>query len=167
MKGRFNPWRLLMPLGSPDFARACMECVRRAPAESVFPKLPCCRCHDPARHWDRVAGKTFCPGCLESVIAGQAAPIVERADRRRCAICHHAVTLRYLTFPLQSRRPVELDLCGEHLRALLARRLGPHGFNQLRRQFSRLGLEAGMIFLLHDAFYDEQGRALQPVAEAF
>ena len=97
-----------------------MECVRLAPAESVFPKLPCCRCHDPARLWDRVGGKTFCPGCLEAIIAGDADPLSVRADRRRCAVCHHAATLRYLTFPLQSRRPVELDLCGEHLRCLLA-----------------------------------------------
>ncbi len=92
-----------------------MECVRLAPAESVFPKLPCCRCADRARFWDRIGGKTYCPGCVEAVIAGDAMPIAERADRRRCAICHHPATLRYLTFPLQSRRPVELDLCGEHL----------------------------------------------------
>jgi hypothetical protein len=142
-----------------------MECVRLAPAESVFPKLPCCRCADPARFWDRIGGKTYCPGCVESVVTGQGQPIAERADHRRCAICHHAVTLRYLTFPLQSRRPVELDLCGEHLRALAARRLGPHAFGQLRRQVQRLGLDVSVIFLLHDAFYDEQGRALQPVDE--
>jgi hypothetical protein len=144
-----------------------MECVRLAPAESVFPKIPCSRCSDPARLWDRVGGKTYCPGCLEATIAGDGEPISERADRRRCAVCYHSATLRYLTFPLQSRRPVELDLCGEHLRCMLARRLGPHAFAQLRRQLRSLGLDVGVIFLLHDAFYDEQGRALQPVAEAF
>ncbi len=142
-----------------------MECVRLAPAESVFPKLPCCRCADRARFWDRIGGKTYCPGCLEAVITGEAIAIRERADRRRCAICHHPVTLRYLTFPLQSRRPVEFDLCGEHLRALAARRLGPHAFTQLRRQLTRIGLDVAMIFLLHDAFYDDHGRALQPVSE--
>ena len=139
-----------------------MEPVRLAPADSVFPKLPCFRCGDPARHWDRVGGKTYCPGCLEGIVGGEGAPIIERADRRRCAICHHAATLRYMTFPLQSRRPVELDVCSEHLRALIARRLGPHAFAQLRRQLQGLGLSAGAVFLLHDAFYDEQGRALQP-----
>jgi len=144
-----------------------MECVRLAPAESVFPRLPCCRCADRARFWDRIGGKTYCPGCVEAVIAGEAEPISERADRRRCAICHHPVTLRYLTFPLQSRRPVEFDLCGEHLRSLAARRLGPHAFTQLRRQLHGLRLDVAMIFLLHDAFYDEQGRALQPVAESY
>jgi hypothetical protein len=144
-----------------------MEFVRLAPAESVFPRLPCCRCHDPARFWDRIGGKTYCPGCLEAIVSGEGEPILERADRRRCAICHHGVTLRYLTFPLQSRRPVELDLCGEHLRALSARRLGPHAFGQLRRQLHGLGLDVNLIFLLHEAFYDEQGRALQPVEEAY
>jgi hypothetical protein len=144
-----------------------MECVRLAPAESVFPRLPCCRCADPARHWDRVGGKTYCPACLEAVIIGDALAISERADRRRCAVCHHAVTLRYLTFPLQSRRPVEFDLCGEHLRALTGRRLGPHAFTQLRRQLQVLSLDVRVIFLLHDAFYDEQGRALQPVVETY
>jgi hypothetical protein len=144
-----------------------MECVRRAPTESVFPKLPCCRCGDEARWWDRVGGKTFCPGCLEAIVNGSGEPVIERADRRRCAICHHGVTLRYLTFPLQSRRPLELDLCGDHLRALIARRLGPHAFAQLRRQLHGLGLDADMIFLLHEAFYDDQGRALQPVLESY
>jgi len=144
-----------------------MECVRRAPVDSIFPRLPCGRCGDPARFWDRVGGKTYCPGCLEGVISGLAEPIRERADRRRCAVCHYPVTLRYLTFPLQSRRPVELDLCGEHLRALVARRLGPHAFTQLHRQLQGLGLHAGLIFLLHDAFYDGNGRALQPIAEFY
>jgi hypothetical protein len=142
-----------------------MECVRLAPAESVFPKLPCSRCRDVARFWDRIGGKTYCPGCLEALIAGEGEPIHERADRRRCAVCHHASTLRYLTFPLQSRRPVELDLCAEHLRSLAARRLGPHAFAQLRRQLHVLGLNVDHIFLLHDAFYDGQGRPLQPVPE--
>ncbi len=144
-----------------------MECMRLAPKESVFPKLPCCRCGDVARYWDRVGGKTYCPGCLEAIVSGEGDPILERADRRRCAICHYAATLRYLTFPLQSRRPIELDLCGEHLRAMVARRLGPHAVAQLRRQLQALGLDVSLIFLLHEAFYDAQGRALQPVAESY
>jgi hypothetical protein len=142
-----------------------MESVRLAPAESVFPKIACCRCADPSRYWDRIGGKTYCPGCLEAIMAGKADAIAERTDRRRCAVCHHPGTLRYLTFPLQSRRPVELDLCGEHLRALAGRRLGPHAFGQLRRQLQALGLDVSTIFLLHEAFYDDQGRALQPVAD--
>jgi hypothetical protein len=54
------------------------------------------------------------------------------------------------------------QLCAEHLRALVGRRLGPHAFEQIRRQLTRLDLNVTDIFLLHEAFYDEHGRALQP-----
>ena len=96
---------------------------------------------------------------------GDAAPIMERTDRRRCAICHFQGTVRFLTFPLHSRRPVEIDVCAEHLRGMVGRRLGPHAFEQLRRQLFALGLETSEIFLLHDAFYDENGRPIQPAGE--
>lgn len=142
-----------------------MDSIRLAPSGSVFPQIPCSRCADSSRPWDRIAGKTFCPNCVESLAQGEADPLVERTDKRRCAVCHHLGTLRYLTFPLHSRRPVEMDLCAEHLRSLVSRRLGPHGFEQLRRQLFALGFEASAIFLLHDAFYDENGRAIQPVVE--
>jgi hypothetical protein len=36
----------------------------------------------------------------------------------------------------------------------------------LRRQLRVLGLEAAEVFLLHEAFYDEFGHALQPAVEA-
>ncbi len=142
-----------------------MDSIRLAPTGSVFPQIPCCRCADHTRTWDRIAGKTYCPNCLESLAMGETDPVIERIDRRCCAVCHHQGTVRYLTFPLHSRRPVELDLCAEHLRALVGRRLGPHAFEQLRRQLYALGLEAADIFLLHDAFYDDQGRAIQPAVE--
>ena len=142
-----------------------MDSLRLAPAESVFPKIACCRCSDGARPWDRIAGKSYCPSCLELLALGEADPVVERTDRRRCAVCHHQGTLRYMTFPLQSRRPVEIDLCAEHMRSLVGRRLGPHAFEQLRRQLYSLGLETREIFLLHEAFYDRGGRALQPAGE--
>jgi hypothetical protein len=57
---------------------------------------------------------------------------------------------------------IELDLCAEHFRDLIGRRLGPYAFQQLRRQLQALDLDAGQLFLLHDAFYDEHGRALKP-----
>jgi len=142
-----------------------MDSVRLSPAESVFPQLPCCRCTDEHRPWDRIAGKTYCPNCLESLAVGESDPLVERTDRRRCAVCHHQGTVRYLTFPLNSRRPVEFDLCSEHLRGLVGRCLGPHAFEQLRQQLDTLGLEVSQIFLLHEAFYDAHGQALQPAVE--
>ena len=142
-----------------------MESLRLAPPDSVFPKIACCRCSDGARPWDRIAGKTYCPSCLELLALGEADPMVERTDRRRCAVCHHQGTLRYLTFPLRSRRPIEIDLCAEHMRGLVGRRLGPHAFEQLRRQLYTLGVETREVFLLHEAFYDRCGRALQPAGE--
>lgn len=144
-----------------------MDSLRLAPADSIFPKIPCCRCADTTRPWDRIAGKTYCPNCLETLALGEADPIIERVDRRRCAVCRHQGTVRFLTFPLHSRRPVEIDLCAEHLRALVGRRLGPHAFEQLRHQLISLGLERGVIFLLHEAFYDEAGRAIQPVGNGY
>ena len=142
-----------------------MDTIRRAPTGSVFPLIPCCRCADSTRPWDRIAGKPFCPNCMEALALGEGNPLVERTDKRRCAVCHHSGTVRYLTFPLHSHRPVEMDLCAEHLRALVARRLGPHGFEQIRRQLTKLSLDVSVIFLLHEAFYDDQGRAIQPVLE--
>jgi hypothetical protein len=142
-----------------------MDSLRLASAESVFPRIACCRCGDANRPWDRIAGKTFCPNCLELLALGESDPLVERSDRRRCAVCHHLGTLRYMTFPLHSRRPVEIDLCAEHLRGLVGRRLGPHAYEQLRRQLDALGLQPGEVFLLHDAFYDHNGRALQPAGD--
>jgi hypothetical protein len=142
-----------------------MESLRLTPADSVFPKIPCCRCGDSTRPWDRIAGKTFCPGCLELLAMGEGTPIIERTDKRRCAVCSHQGTVRYLTFPLRSRRPIEMDLCSEHLRALVARRLGPSAFEQLRRQLTKVDLAPSQVFLLHDAFYDPRGRAIQPVLD--
>jgi hypothetical protein len=131
----------------------------------VSPQIPCCRCNEGNRHWDRIAGKAYCPACLEALAIGESDPIVEPVEKNRCAVCFHQGTVRFLTFPLHSSRPVELDLCSEHLRALVSRRLGPHAFEQLRRQLFALGLEVGVIFLLHEAFYDHNGRALQPAGE--
>ena len=142
-----------------------MDSIRLTPNGSVFPQIPCCRCADNSRAWDRIAGKTYCPSCMEGLAQGEGDPVIERTDRRRCAVCHHQGTVRYLTFPLRCRRPVEMDLCSEHLRAMVARRLGPHAFEQLRRQLHGLGLQACDIFLLHEAFYDEHGRAIQPAVE--
>jgi hypothetical protein len=51
------------------------------------------------------------------------------------------------------------------LRSLVGRRLEPTAFRQLSRRLSSLGITSEEIFLLHDAFYDRQGRALQPALE--
>jgi hypothetical protein len=124
---------------------------------------PCCRCKAGQGSWDRIAGKPYCPNCQEALAQGEAPPLVERTERRRCSICNQPGTVRYATFPLHAERAVEFDLCPEHLRNLLARRLGARVYQQFRRRLQALGLRAGQIFLLHEAFYDASGRALQPV----
>jgi hypothetical protein len=108
----------------------------------------------------------YCPECQEALILGLAAPIIEPAQRNACAACNRSGTVQYLTFPLKSSTPIEIDLCPEHIRGLLGRRLRPYAFHQLRRRLFALGLRVGRIFLLHNAFYDNVGRALQPAEEA-
>jgi hypothetical protein len=58
-----------------------------------------------------------------------------------------------------------MDLCPRHIHALLARRLDRASYFQLARQLQILGVAARQVFLLHEAFYDEQGRSLQPIAD--
>jgi hypothetical protein len=130
--------------------------------DEVSPVTPCCRCAEPDRRWDRIAGKAYCPNCEEALALGEADPLIERTEKNRCSICNQVGTVRYLTFPLQKDTPVELHLCPEHLRNLLGRGLASHAFHQLRRQLQTVGLKVEEIFLLHEAFYDAQGRALQP-----
>jgi hypothetical protein len=142
-----------------------MESLRLAPSQSRPKETACCRCAIRKRNWDRIAGKAYCPECQEALVLGLAAPLSERTERKECAACGRVGTVCFLTYPLQASTPVEMDLCPEHLRALLGRRLGPYAFHQLRRRLHLLGLGVELIFLLHDAFYDGEGRALQPATE--
>jgi len=142
-----------------------MESLRLAPGKRKPAVLPCCCCTSTERSWDRIAGKAYCPECQEQLVLGLAAPLTEPTEKKPCAACGRLGSVCFLTFPLQSNSPVEMDLCPEHLRALLGRRLGPYAFHQLRRRLHLLGLGCELIFLLHDAFYDDQGRALQPAVE--
>ena len=142
-----------------------MEGLRLAPGQRKPAVLPCCRCTSTERSWDRIAGKVYCPECQEALVMGLAEPLVERTEKRHCGACGRLGTVRFLTFPLQGPTPVEIDLCSEHLRALLGRRLSSAAFGQLRRRLRSLDLSVEQIFLLHDAFYDERGRALQPAFE--
>jgi hypothetical protein len=96
---------------------------------------------------------------------GESTPLVERTAKNRCAVCGKVGTVTFHTFPLQGTAPVAIELCPEHLRSLIGRCLGPYAFNQLRRQLQGLGLGAEDLFLLHGAFYDGQGRALQPALD--
>lgn len=142
-----------------------MERLRIATLDRTALLAACCRCAAGQRTWDRIANKPYCPSCEESLAVGEAEPLVERTETRRCVVCGKVGTLCYLTFPLNAREPLEMDICGEHLRGLLGRRLGPFAFHQMRRMLRMLKLETEDVFLLHGAFYDREGRAIRPALE--
>jgi hypothetical protein len=142
-----------------------MASLRLIPVENAPPVQPCCRCRTAGHNWDRIMGKSYCPDCEEALATGEGEPLIERAERNACAVCGLVGTVRYLTFPLESAEVLEIDLCARHFRELLGRRLGVFAFQQLRRQLQAVNLDAGQVFLLHDAFYDADGQALQPAVE--
>jgi hypothetical protein len=142
-----------------------MDAVRLVPSAAIPQRLPCCRCLRADRRWDRIAGKAYCPNCQEMLALSEGPALVERMEKRCCAVCGRQGTACFLSFPLRSEDAIALDLCPEHLRGLVARRLGPYAFNRLRRRLGDLGLNIEHLFLLHGAFYDRHGRALQPAHE--
>lgn len=142
-----------------------MNVLRCVPAAELMTVVPCCRCGVAGGRWDRIVDKAYCPQCQELLVLGETAPLVEPTVKKHCAICDHIGTVHFLTFPLHAESAVEVDLCPEHVRCLIARRLGPFAYNQLRRQLNFVGISASEIFLLHDAFYDPTGRAIQPVSD--
>ena len=142
-----------------------MDTLRRVPRKYVPVAAPCCRCREATQRWDRIAGQPCCPNCEEELVIGVAAPLCAPTEPRRCAVCGRLGTVRFLTFPQGTTTPVEMDLCPGHLRALLGRCLKPHSFGRLRCQLHTVGLDVEQVFLLHDAFYDPDGVALQPALD--
>jgi hypothetical protein len=88
-----------------------------------------------------------------------------RTEPRPCSACGVSGTLPFITVPLHARA-VAIDLCPAHLLGLLGRRLDRSAYLELSRLLHAVGLETGRVFLLHEAFYDRKGKALQPVPEA-
>jgi hypothetical protein len=143
-----------------------MERLRLKAMDDASPLVPCSRCQAGEHYWDRISRAAFCPNCQESLALGAAPPLVLKTEAQRCTVCARRGTVSFLTFPLNSNAALELDLCGEHLRGLLGRRLGPHAFHQLKRQLRAVSVRTEDVFLLHGEFYDGQGRALRPAVEA-
>lgn len=141
-----------------------MDAVRFIPPDAIDPEEPCRRCGSSGCRWDRLGRVPVCPQCQEDLAQGLAGPFVARADRCPCAACGHVGAVSFLTYPLGSRAAVEIDLCPDHFRALLGRALEPSAYRVLRRALQRLRLTPRNVFLLHEAFYDDLGQALQPVA---
>jgi hypothetical protein len=142
-----------------------MNNMRMANPGSYALWKPCCRCGDMALGWDRIADKPYCPACEEAIVQGEADPLIETTLRRPCSACYTVGTVTVQIFPLKASQPLEVDLCPEHLRGLLGRKLGEAAYAELRRGLAGLGLDIHDIFLLHEAFYDAHGRALQPTAD--
>lgn len=142
-----------------------MNPLRRTSATIGAAAKHCCRCAQAGDRWDRIAGKAYCPRCQEALALGESEPLRERTSSNHCSVCDLKGTVSFQTFPLEASLPLEMDLCSEHLRGLLSRRLGPHAFHQLQRQLKLLDLTAADVFLLHEAFYDSLGRARQPILE--
>jgi hypothetical protein len=144
-----------------------MEGLRRVHEAEGSAAAPCGRCGAAGCPWDRIAGRPMCPDCQESLALGEGPMLRERVEAAPCAVCGRAGTLRYLTYPLRSQEPIELDLCGAHFEALLGRRLDRRAFRRLERMLRTAGVDVQQVFLLHEAFYDRQGEALQPAPEAW
>jgi hypothetical protein len=145
-----------------------MAGLRIVAGMEVMPTTPCNRCQADGCPWDRIGDKPICPDCQEKVAQGEEPALVEKVDfTHSCAICEHTGTVRYLTYPLHLKEPLEIHLCGEHLKALLYRRLDRSAFQHLVERLDSLGLTTQQIFLLHNAFYDAVGRQLQPVTETW
>ena len=144
-----------------------MDGLRQGRGQGVSPIEPCGRCQASGCPWDRIGGQPMCPDCQEALAQGEAPPLRERVDGRPCAVCAQSGTLRYITYPLHSIEPIEIDLCAGHFQDLLARRLDRSAFRKLRQQLQTLGVSVRQVFLLHESFYDAQGRPLQPVREAW
>ena len=142
-----------------------MDGLRLISAEGMAPSAPCSQCEATGCQWDRIVDLPFCPGCEESLAAGEGASLVIRTQPEPCAVCDRVGTVPFRSFPLHTRSVLEMYLCADHFRALLGRRLGPMAFQVLQRRLQKLRLNAEQIFLLHEVFYDSLGRALQPVEE--
>src|SRR5262245_26442163 len=145
--------------------QARMSSIRIISNSTHSPYRPCARCSATGCHWDCLAGQPICPDCQESLLRGESDALVLRREQSNCCVCVQGGTVPYLTYPLHETQALEIDLCPEHLRDMMARRLSVRAFRRLRRQMNLLGVAVEQIFLLHESFYDESGTALRPLSE--
>jgi len=141
--------------------------LRWLPTPTPPPLEPCSRCRAQGCPWDRLDGAPLCPDCQQLLLLGQGDPIRIVPVEGRCAVCRVPRVVRYQTSPLRSQRLLEIDLCPDHLEALLGRRMSPRALARLALHLEELGLSSAQIFLLHESFYDTAGRALQPVPDDY
>src|SRR5690348_2293983 len=91
-----------------------MTGLRIVAGTGEVPIIPCIRCQADGCPWDRIADKPICPDCQEKLALGEGPPLVEKPDGANCcAICGQAGTVRYLTYPLHLKEPLEIELCAD------------------------------------------------------
>jgi hypothetical protein len=141
-----------------------MDSIRLLPEDKKAPK-PCSRCDNNGHYWDRIAGRVYCHNCLEDIAAGMTHHIAEPSEPRKCAAktstCSFG-TLRFFTYLLGTQTPIEIDLCGKHLRELISRDM-VYAHHVLRTELAKFQIDIEQIFLLHGAFYDARKGPLLPV----
>ncbi len=143
------------------------------------PSKPCDVCKSTGCPWDRLGydprtgdWKTICPDCQqEAVVSGTHARF--HLVWGHCVCCDDPFTgcrggfprkvTPVLTFPLHTKRVLRLEFCAAHFHEFVGRRLGSWRLIILHRRLHWLGVCPRRVFLLHEAFYDHAGKALQPV----
>jgi hypothetical protein len=142
-----------------------MNGLRTLLADEEAAPNECVRCRATGCPWDRIGDTAICPDCQELLIRGEGDPLRLNLELRCCVACGSKGTVPFVTVPLRYRA-LAIDLCATHIRNLLSRRLDRAAFLELARELQAIELSPGRIFLLHEAFYDRHGRALQPVGDA-
>ncbi len=137
---------------------------------------PCSRCDAADLPWDAINDLLYCPPCFETIMMGMADRIRIPAVHARCAVCDvldpqegqsdaRKKTARFRTVLLRTGRELNMDVCDDHLRKLLARNLDTKEFMALRALLDDINLSVQDVFLLHAPFYDYKGWPLQPIEE--
>lgn len=126
----------------------------------------CALCDVTGAPWDEIDGLPLCPDCMEDLAAGKAQAtqfMVWRSEP--CCVCQRLGSVKFATTPLQTIKPLvaTLPFCPLHLRALIGRSLDCRDFALLIGFLDQFFLAPSQIFLLHEAFYDRAGKAIQPV----
>lgn len=126
----------------------------------------CALCKMKGCPWDEIDSVPLCPDCLEGLAAGEIEAVKFSVIRSaHCCICRSLGAVRFVTVPLRTpaHMVTTLGFCPLHLRALVGRSLDHKDFGYLAVLLAAFGLRTYQVFLLHEAFYDQDGRAVDPV----
>jgi hypothetical protein len=138
--------------------------IRTITESTLLQPSDCAMCSDaPKKPWDRIDQVPYCMDCIENLMLGTAVPIKAQIEKYRCDICYRMGSVDFQTIPLHKNFGLIMHLCSVHLYDLLSRNLSEINFKYLRAQLKNFSVNVQEIFFLHGAFYDQDGRAIQPV----